>query len=106
MAGTIGRFLHLSHGAPVMAKKKAPPAKAVKKSAGKKAPKKPIMPAQHAGSDHDHSQCDHDHADTFQAIYDVSPGLVVLFDAMIHYQGGSDKVTLGEVRECLQSMNE
>ncbi len=98
-----------------MAKKKSStPAAAAKASPAKKSGgKKPVKSAKQKSAvdalhdpnceiEHDH---EHDEPDTFLAVYEASPGLVVLFDAVIASTGGSDKVTLGDIAKILDSMN-
>ena len=95
-----------------MAKKKTTkPASATKSAPTKPAGKKPTKGAKPAkivahdpncDIDHDH---EHEEPDTFMAVYESSPGLVVLFDAVISSTGGSDKVTLGDIAKILDGMN-
>ncbi|MBL8830456.1 MAG: hypothetical protein JNM18_26010 [Planctomycetaceae bacterium] len=90
---------------PVAAAKTAPAKKSGGKKPAKASKKKSAVDALHDPNcviDHDH---EHDEPDTFMAVYEASPGLVVLFDAVISSTGGSDKVTLGDIAKILDGMN-
>ena len=74
--------------------KASKPVKKVPKKAGKKVVKSAV------------STIDLSQTDTFLAIYEESPELVVLFDYLIDEADGSENVTLGDAIDRLTLMNE